>query len=209
MKINSAPTNTGFWAPWLAINHTHAIFHQWEQLEASGSIDNFRILAGEKDAFRKGWFFADSDTYKWLDAAAQIYQLEPDSKLAQLMENFIQLLQDCQSPDGYLYTYNQIHFPASRWINLQIEHELYCHGHLIEAGVSHFQATGSQILLDIARKAANRIVADFKDKPSAFTPGHQEIEIALLRLYETTHHTRYLEMQNIFLPCEAQINISH
>ncbi len=131
-----------FWSPRLEINANRAIFHQWEQLEASGCIDNFRILAGEKDGFREGWFFADSDAYKWLDAASRIHALHPDARLANCMDAFLALLHKAQADDGYLFTYNQIHFPGMRWVNLQIEHELYCHGHLIEACLSHHNATG-------------------------------------------------------------------
>ena len=204
MKISSNPLDSGFWAPWLEVNNQHAIYHQWEQLEASGCIDNFRILAGEKTGFREGWFFADSDAHKWLDAAARIYALDPAPRLEALMNGYISLLQKCQAEDGYLYTYNQIHFPTQRWINLQIEHELYCHGHLIEAGVSHYQATGTRTLLDIAIKAADRIVADFAGKGPAETPGHQEIEIALLKLYEVTKQQTYLDMAHQFLAQRGQ-----
>lgn len=199
MKISSKSLNTGFWAPWLAVNNQHAIYHQWEQLEASGCIDNFRILAGEKSGFREGWFFADSDAHKWLDAAARVYALDPAPRLKSLMDEYIRLLGLCQCADGYLYTYNQILFPNQRWINLQIEHELYCHGHLIEAGVAHHQATGERALLDIAVKAADRIVADFAGKGPTKTPGHQEIEIALLKLYKVTGQQPYLNMAHQFL----------
>lgn len=190
-----------FWSPRLATNAGRAIFHQWEQLEASGCIDNFRILCGEKDGFREGWFFADSDAYKWLDAAARIYASAPekDPALARLMDEFIALLGRAQAPDGYLFTYNQIHFPTVRWANLQIEHELYCHGHLIEAGVSHHAATGRDDLLSIARRAADRVVADFQGGGPRRTPGHEEIEIALLRLYQATGHRPYLEMARQFI----------
>ena len=188
-----------FWTPQLEVNSHHAIFHQWEQLEASGCIDNFRIAAGEKDGIREGFFFADSDAYKWLDAAARIHGNQSDPTLADLMGSLITLLGRAQDPDGYLFTYNQIHFPRSRWVNLMIEHELYCHGHLIEAGVSHYQATGETSLLEITRKAADRIVADFIGKGPAYTSGHEEIEIALLRLYQVTGHTPYLDMARQFL----------
>lgn len=185
----------GFWLDRREINAQKAIFHQWDQLEASGCIENFRIAAGEAEGFREGWFFADSDAYKWLDAAARIVVNHPNPRLTALMDRFIALLARAQMPDGYLFTYNQIHFPGTRWQNLQIEHELYCHGHLIEAGVSHFKATGRTDLLDIARKAADRIAADFKGKDAAFTPGHEEIEIALLRLHQITPgDTVYLDL---------------
>ncbi len=189
MSSQQAPgvqIEAGFWHDRLRVNAEQAIFHQWQQLEASGCIDNFRIAAGQKEGFREGWFFADSDAYKWLDAAASICANQPDPQLSEIMDGFIGLLEQAQSPDGYLFTYNQIHFPDVRWSNLQIEHELYCHGHLIEAGVSHFKASGGMRLLHIARKAADRIAADFRGKGPLYTPGHEEIEIALLRLYQLT-----------------------
>ena len=189
----------GYWHDCLTINADAAIFHQWEQLVTSGSIENFRIAAGESDGFREGWFFADSDAFKWLDAAARIYATHPSQRLDALMNDFIALIGRAQMPDGYIYTYNQIHFPDVRWINLQIEHELYCHGHLIEAGVSHHETTGRDDLLKIVIKAADRIVADFKGKGPQYTPGHQEIEIALLRLYALTRQTDYLDMARQFI----------
>jgi DUF1680 family protein len=188
-----------FWNGRLEINSSRAIFHQWEQLEASGCIDNFRIAAGELDGFREGWFFADSDAYKWLDAAARIQAAWSDDALQSLMDGLIALLGRAQDPDGYLFTYNQVHFPGTRWVNLMIEHELYCHGHLIEAGVSHYESCGDLSLISIARKAADRVVEDFLGMGPAYTSGHEEIELALLRLYQATDHAPYLEMARHFL----------
>ncbi|HLO13262.1 MAG TPA: beta-L-arabinofuranosidase domain-containing protein, partial [Anaerolineales bacterium] len=191
--------NDLFWSPRLAVNAEKAIFHQWDQLEATRCIDNFRIAAGEKDGFREGWYFADSDAYKWLDAASRIYALQEDPELASLMDSLIALLRHAQMPDGYLFTYNQIHFPNQRWINLQVEHELYCHGHLIEAGVSHYEATGRRDLLDICIKSADLLVRDFLNTPNDKTCGHEEIEIALIRLYRVTGKEIYLELARQFL----------
>jgi uncharacterized protein len=185
----------GFWQDRLETNAEQAIFHQWDQLVASGCIENFKIAAGRAAGFREGWFFADSDAYKWLEAASKIWAYSPDLRLADLMDSFIDLLGHAQMPDGYLFTYNQIHFPGTRWQNLQIEHELYCHGHLVEAGVSHFEATGRTDLLTISRRAADRIWTDFQGKSGIFTPGHEEIEIALLRLHQVIEgDTAYLEL---------------
>ena len=195
----NAKITHGFWRSRLEVNADRAIFHQWEQLVASGCIENFRITAGEVDGFREGWFFADSDAYKWLEAASRIYASSPMPELASVMDAFISLLSRAQEPDGYIYTYNQIHFPYVRWKNLQIEHELYCHGHLIEAGVSHYEATTRTDLLSITRHAADRIVDDFLGKGSSHTPGHEEIEIALLRLYQVTGHKPYFEMARQFI----------
>ena len=190
---------SGFWHDRLEVNAQRAIFHQWEQLEASGCIENFRIAAGDVEGFREGWFFADSDAYKWLDAASRICASFPNPELDSVMNAFITLVARAQQPDGYIFTYNQIHFPKDRWKNLQIEHELYCHGHLIEAGVSHFEATARTDMLAIARRAADRIVEDFLGKGPNHTPGHEEIEIALLRLYKVTDHQPYLEMARQFI----------
>lgn len=191
--------NDPYWKPRLETNAGRAIFHQWEMLEASGCIDNFRIAAGQKEGLREGWFFADSDATKWLDAAARIERNGHDTRLSQLMDSFIPLLEKAQCVDGYLFTYNQIHFPGQRWVNLQIEHELYCHGHLIEAGVSHFQATGQTRMLLVARKAADLLVRDFLHAGAKFTPGHEEIEIALLRLWQVTNKESYRTLAKHFL----------
>ena len=188
-----------FWFERQRINARRAIFHQWQQLETYGCIENFRIAAGLSSRPREGQFFADSDAYKWLDAAARIQRDFPDPRLAQLVDEFIALLAKAQMPDGYIFTYNQVHFPGVRWHNLQIEHELYCHGHLIEAGISHYQASGRSDLLEIAIKAADRIVSDFRGHGTDFTPGHEEIEIALLRLHEVTGQTAYFELARQFV----------
>ncbi|RPI90361.1 MAG: hypothetical protein EHM40_18565 [Chloroflexi bacterium] len=194
-----------FWSPRLAVNAEKAIFHQWEQLEATRCIDNFRIAAGEKEGFREGFFFSDSDAYKWLDAASRIYALHADPKLGSVMDSLITLLRRAQMPDGYIFTYNQIHFPGQRWVNLQIEHELYCHGHLIEAGVSHYEATGRRDLLDLCTKAADLLVRDFLDASNDQAPGHEEIELALIRLYRVTGKEEYLELARRFVERRGRI----
>jgi hypothetical protein len=194
-----------FWSPRLAVNAEKAIFHQWKQLEVTRCIDNFRIAAGEKDGFREGWVFADSDAYKWLDAASRIYALHADPQLGSLMDALIALLQRAQMPDGYLFTYNQIHFPDQRWVNLQIEHELYCHGHLLEAGVSHYEATDRRDLLDLCSKAADLLVRDFLDASNDKACGHEEIELALVRLYRVTGKEEYLELARRFVERRGRI----
>jgi DUF1680 family protein len=199
--------NDSFWSPRLAVNAEKAIFHQWKQLEATRCIDNFRIAAGEKDGFREGFFFADSDAYKWLDAASRIYALQAGPELASLMDSLISLLARAQMDDGYLFTYNQIHFPGQRWVNLQIEHELYCHGHFIEAGVSHYEATGRRDLLDLCLKSADLLVHDFLNASTDKTCGHEEIEIALMRLYRVTDKTEYLELARQFVERRGRTSV--
>ncbi len=188
-----------FWSPRLQLSSSSALLHQWQQLESSGCINNFRLAAGLGQGFHSGWFFADSDAYKWLDAAARFSFAYANAAVTDHMQQLILLLESAQNPDGYLFTYNQLIFPASRWQNLQIEHELYCHGHLIEAGIAHFQATQSEPLLQVATRAADLICDTFLSKGPAFTPGHEEIEIALLRLFQLNGQERYLEMATQFL----------
>jgi len=191
--------NDSFWSPRLAVNAHNAIFHQWQQLEDTHCIDNFRIIVGELDGFREGWYFADSDAYKWLDAASRILALHSDPKLAALTDTLISLIARAQTDDGYIFSYNQIHFSNQRWVNLQIEHELYCIGHLIEAGVSHYEATSHRDLLDVCTKAADLLVRDFLNKSNDKTCGHEEIELALIRLYRVTHNENYLELARQFI----------
>jgi uncharacterized protein len=141
-----------------------------------------------------------------LDAAARIYALWPSDELKMRMDDFIGLLGRTQMNDGYIFTYNQVHFPAERWDNLMMEHELYCHGHLIEAGVSHYEATGEKSALELARRAADLLVRDFLVTEADRTSGHEEIEIALLRLYKVTGHSHYLELARQFLERRGKVH---
>ena len=196
-----------FWSPRLEVNAERAIHHQWEQLEKTGCLDNFRIAAGDKQGFREGWFFADSDAYKWLDAACRIAATRPSAALCERIDALMGLLDRAQQPDGYLYTYNQLHFPGQRWVNLQIEHELYCLGHLIEACVSFdemeeeegdhapaFSRKEQGIGMGIARRAADLLVRELMEAGPEYTDGHEEIEIALVKLYRRTGETSYQEL---------------
>ena len=203
--LKQAKITGGFWGERLQMNATEAIFYQWQQLENTRCIDNFRMAAGLQEGFREGFFFSDSDAYKWLDAASRILAHGPAPRLKSLVDDFIEILAKAQMPDGYLFTYNQIHFPGERWVSLQIEHEFYCIGHLIEAGVSHHQATGETRLLDIGIRAADLLVQTFREASPLFTDGHEEIEIALMRLYGETAHPDYLELARKFIERRGRI----
>ena len=189
----------GFWGARQKLNAEQAIFYQWQKLEDTHCIDNFRIAAGIKSGFREGFFFSDSDAYKWLDAASRIMIHHSDPQLFKLVDDFIDILCKAQQPDGYLYTYNQIHFPGQHWVDLQVEHEFYCLGHLIEAAVSHFEATSDKKLLSIAEKAADLLVREFSDSLPDYTDGHEEIEIALIKLWKETDRIEYLALAKAFL----------
>ena len=202
---NHVKIQDAFWEPRLQINSHQALLHQWRQLEKTGCIENFRLAAGEAEGIRMGYFYADSDAYKWLEAAARSYAGYPSAEIKGLMDAFIVLIQHAQMGDGYIYTYNQLNFPGQRWVNLQIEHELYCMGHLIEAGVSHYESTGEDTLLNTVTKTADLLVKVFSDRGPEDTPGHEEVEIALIRLYNITSDERYLNLAESFLERRGRI----
>lgn len=210
LKIKSVKIQDSFWQKRFEINNSIAIFYQWEQLEKTHNQDNFRVLAGLKDGYRFGFFYCDSDLHKWADAAARILVTEKNKNLSKKIREYIDLMQSVQENDGYLFTYNQFHFPKRRWSNLQIEHELYCLGHLIEAAVSYAETNEPEKykkeFLEIATKAADLLVTEFQNTSPKFTPGHQEIEIALIRLYRITQKKEYLDLATHFLYQRGRTN---
>ena len=123
---------------------------------------------------------------KWLEAVAYSLVLRPDAELERQADELIALIGRAQQPDGYLDTYFIVKEPEHKWQNLEECHELYCAGHMIEAGVAYYEATGKTALLDIVRKNADLICARFGKGEGQVrgVPGHQEIELALLRLYD-------------------------
>jgi hypothetical protein len=141
--------------------------------------------------------FQDSDLYKWLEAVAFSLETCPDPELEKLACGAIELIGAAQQADGYINTYYTLKEPEGRWTNLQHGHELYCAGHLIEAAVAYFNATGKRNLLDIAIRFADCIDGYFRNGEGY--PGHQEIELALLKLYAVTGEERYLTLARIFI----------
>ncbi len=181
---------------------------QWEALNGrvtdervSSCIDNFRIAAGEKQGRHSGAVFQDTDAYKWLEAAAFCIQIGKGDALRALADELIALIEHAQQPDGYLNTYFTIADPERRWKNLAEGHELYCAGHLIEAAVAYYDATGTDRLLEVAKRFADLIGTVFGPEAGKCKgyPGHQEIELALVKLYRITHIERYLDLAKHFL----------
>ncbi len=201
LSLKQVHIDDPFWNPRLAMNKEDAIFHQWSQLEKYRCFDNFLILIGEtEEGFREGWFFSDSDAYKWLDAACRIYSIFPSDKLKVKIDEFIRIIQKSLE-NGYINTFNQIHFPAKRWTNLWIEHELYCLGHLIEALISHYEFSHESKILELAIRVADLLEHQFLQVNTSTTaiPGHQEIEIALIKLFRITKKKQYLKLAGEFL----------
>ena len=165
--------------------------------EKSHAIENFRIAAGEAEGDFYGMVFQDSDVAKWLETASYSLLVREDPALQARMDQLIETIARAQQPDGYLNTYFTLREPEARWTNLLECHELYCAGHMIEAAAAHWEVTGKRNLLEIAIKLADHIVARFEG--DCAIPGHQEIEIGLMRLYRATGDERYRDMAKRFL----------
>lgn len=182
--------------------------YQWDALndriaeaDPSHAIENFRIAAGHSQGEFYGMVFQDSDVAKWLEAVAWSLCQKPDSELEKTADEVIELVAAAQCDDGYLNTYFTVKAPEERWTNLAECHELYCAGHMIEAGVAFFQATGKRRLLDVVCKLADHIDHVFGPGENQLHgyPGHPEIELALMRLFEVTQEPRYLHLVNYFV----------
>ena len=170
--------------------------------EKSHAISNFRMAAGEETGEFYGMVFQDSDVAKWLEAAAYSLALKPDKELEARVDDVVALIGRCQQSDGYLNTYFTVKEPENRWANLLECHELYCAGHMIEAGVALHEAAGKDELLHICIRLADHICDRFMQVEGI--PGHQEIEIGLMRLYHATGNAKYRDMALRFLDLRGQ-----
>lgn len=168
-------------------------------VEKSHAIENFRIAAGLSEGEFYGWVFQDSDVAKWIEATSYSLMLKPDKALEDDIDSLIDIIAKAQQPDGYLDTYFILGKLDKKWTNLQEAHELYCFGHMAEAAVAHYEATGKTNLLEVMEKFADCIYNTFgKDKNRGF-PGHPEAELALVRMYKVTGNEKYLELAKYFV----------
>ncbi|MGZ5556022.1 MAG: glycoside hydrolase family 127 protein, partial [Candidatus Aminicenantales bacterium] len=197
-----------FWAPRLETNRTVSVPYALRMNEETGRVDNFRKAARLMTGPHKGRRFNDSDVYKAMEAAAYTLRLHPDAALEKTLDDLIALIAQAQEPDGYIFTTrtNDPAHPApgsgpERWSNLRVSHELYNVGHMYEAAVAHFQATGKRTFLAIAEKNAALILRTFGTGPNQRRgfPGHQEIEIGLSKLYRVTGNRANLDLAKFFL----------
>lgn len=200
LPLESVRLSAGFWAAWQDTNRRVTLPHGLQMLEQAGTLDNFRVAAGLKDApYRGAMTFHDSDVYKWLEAVAYELQANPDPVLRQQADEVIDLVAAAQQPDGYLNTYYQLVEPQSRWSDLDFGHELYCAGHLFEAAAAYTRATGTTRLLDVATRFADLLDATFGPGKREATSGHPVVELALVKLYRATGNARYLDLARFFV----------
>ena len=208
IPLGSVQITDRFWNEEQQLVRDVVIPYQWETLndrvtdaEHSYCIRNFRVAAGELKCEHGGALFQDSDLYKWLEAVGYCLTLKRDEQLEALADSAIELLESAQEPDGYLDTFNIIKTPGKRWQNLMEGHELYCAGHLIEGAVAYWQATGKARILDVATRFADCIDRTFGAEEGKLHgyPGHPEIELALIKLYQATKEKRYLSLAAYFI----------
>ena len=197
-----------FWDKYRRLVREEILKYQWcamnDQIEGapkSHCIENFRIAAGEKQGEFYGAVFQDSDVAKWLEAVAYTLAEKPDKELKKLADSVIELIGRAQEPDGYFNTYFILKEPGQRFRNLREGHELYTLGHMIEAAVAYKRATGEKRFLEIVQKMADLVANTFgvEEGKRMGMPGHQEIELALMKLYEETGKESYKELAKYFI----------
>jgi DUF1680 family protein len=194
VKIHDA-----FWGPRLRINRTATVEANLRQCEQTGRIKNFAVAAGLQPGKHQGQLYDDSDVYKMLEGIAYALAERRDPDLEKRADHIINLIAAAQKPDGYINTFYTLAEPQNRWKNIQYGHELYCAGHLIEAAVAYHQATGKRKLLDVARRMVDHIDDTFGPGKRIDACGHEEIELALVKLYWATDQPRYLDLSRFFL----------
>lgn len=201
--MNQVRIQDSYWSPYVTLVKDTVIPYQWDALndrvadaEPSHAIKNFRISAGLQEGEFHGYVFQDTDLYKWLEAVGYSLAASPDPDLEAIADEAIELIAAAQQEDGYINTYYTVKEPGNRLTNLTECHEMYTIGHMIEAAVAYASSTGKTALLEVARKAADFIDRHFGpggDQIQGYD-GHQEIEMALIKLYEYTGEERYLNL---------------
>jgi DUF1680 family protein len=188
----------GFWAPRLKSHATTTLAVCIDQIEnQTGRIRNFENAA-KGEGKHSGIFFDDSDVYKALEGIAYTLKNNPDPELEKKADEWIDKFAAAQQPDGYINTYYTLTGLDKRWQNMDM-HEMYCAGHMFEAAVAYLQTTGKRKLLDVSVKMADHIMSVFGPGKRHWVPGHEEIELALVKLYNVTGQKKYLDFANWLL----------
>ncbi|MCF6407824.1 glycoside hydrolase family 127 protein [Chitinophaga filiformis] len=197
-----------FWAPKIRVNADVTIPYTLEQCKRTGRIDNFKRAAHVLPAdTMTEYTFDDTDLYKVIEGASYGLQMKKNPDLERYLDTLIAIIGAAQEKDGYLYTFRTMNAPkphpwigTRRWVEEEdLSHELYNSGHLFEAAVAHYQATGKRNLLDIAIKNADLLVKTFGFGKEERFPGHQIVETGLTKMYRVTGNKSYLDLAKFFL----------
>ncbi len=208
VPLGSVRISDPFWSDYIELVRNTMIPYQWEALndrvdgaEPSHAVKNFRIAAGLEQGGFQGEVFQDSDVSKWLEAVAYSLTAYPDPDLEAVADGMIEIIEKAQQPDGYLDTYFILKEPEKKWSNLYECHEMYVAGHLMEAASAYYRATGKRKLLNVACCLADHIDRTFGPEGGKLPgyPGHQEIELGLIKLYQDTGNETYLRLSRFFI----------
>lgn len=212
VPFTAVTVDDAFWSPRIETNRTVTIGYDFQKSEETDRLTNFDKAAGRMVGDHEGIFFNDSDVFKIIEGAAYSLHIHPDPELDAYLDNLIERIAAAQEADGYLYTARTIaerngtpeklsadREGVTRWSHLRVNHELYNVGHLYEAAVAHHLATGKRSLLEVALKNADLIDSVFGPEQLHDVPGHQEIEMGLVKLYGVTSEERYLQLAKFFL----------
>lgn len=207
VNFTNVKLTDNFWLPRIRLNHTITIPTSFERCEKTGRVKNFEMAAAKSGKFCTTFPFDDTDIYKTMEGAAFSLALFPDKRLDAYCDSLIDIVARAQEPDGYLYTARTID-PAhphswagkNRWEKeRELSHELYNSGHLYEAAAAHYAATGKKNLLNIALKNADLVCSVFGKDKLRVAPGHEVVEMGLVKLYRLTGKKEYLETANYFI----------
>jgi DUF1680 family protein len=195
-----------FWAPRMETNCKVTVPYDFKKCEETGRIDNFAKAGGLMEGKFEGIYFNDSDLYKVIEGAAYSLKSHPDPELEKYVDGVIERIAAAQWEDGYLYTFYSLpeRQPEKRWTDVRNKHELYCAGHFFEGAVAYYQATGKRKILDVAIRLADYIDSVFGPDKKHDVPGHEEIEIGLVKLYRVTGDEKYLKLARFFLDERGQ-----
>ncbi len=201
VPFTNVPIVDDFWAPRIKTNTRVTIPYAFKRCDQTGRINNFAKAAGLMKGEFQGLCFNDSDLYKTIEAAAYSLKSGADAELEEYVDAIIEKIAAAQWEDGYLYTFYSVprKQPEKRWTRISGEHELYCAGHFFEAAAAYYQATGKRKILDVAIRFADYIDSVFGQDKRHAAPGHEEIEIGLVKLYHVTGDEKYLKLAKFFL----------
>ncbi len=208
LKLKDMKIQDPFWSKHVDLVRNVIIPYQWdaindriEDAESSHCLENFEIAAGRKQGKFYGAVFQDTDIAKWLEAVGFTLECYPDEKLEKTADEVIDLIAEAQQEDGYINTYFTIEAPDKRWSDLCEGHELYTAGHLMEAAVAYYYGTGKRKFLDCMCRFADLICETFGFEEGKIHgyPGHQEVEIGLVKLYYATGEKKYLAQAKYFI----------
>ena len=193
LPFSDVKITDSFWGRWQRVLIDVTLPTQFDQLVATGRIANFNRSAGKEEGTFEGLWFNDSDAYKYAEACAYALTIRDDPKVRECLNAVIEAVTGAQQSDGYINTFFQLLHPTLKWRNLNMMHEMYCGGHLIEAGVAVFECLGDRRLLDVSIRFADLVMSVFGPGKRRGYCGHEEIELALIRLSGATGNSKYLE----------------